>query len=130
VNTTLQTGDVGGTCHQSLPPAMLTSTLSGGLSVLGAPKGGADSGFFASALSSLQSTLMPALGSLLQNYPSLAASIASQVASQDLGKLMGGASSSEDCLFLDLFVPGKALKGEKKLPVVNWIYGGEFWFSF
>jgi hypothetical protein len=109
-----------------MPPAMLTSTLSGGLSVLGAPQGGGGTGFFASALSSLQSSIMPALGSLLQTYPSLASAIASQVAGQDLGKLMGGASSSEDCLFLDLFVPGKALKGEKKLPVINWIYGGKF----
>jgi hypothetical protein len=111
-----------------MPPAMLTSTLSGGLSVLGAPQGGAGSGFLASLMGSIQSAVVPALGSLLQTYPSLAASIASQVAGQDLGKLMGGASSSEDCLFLDLFVPGKALKGGKKLPVVNWIYGGKLLF--
>jgi hypothetical protein len=123
LNTTLQTGDVGGTCYQSLPPAMLAVTLSGGLGGLGAPQGGG-TGWFADFMSSLQSTLMPMLGSLLQTYPALATQIAGQVANQDLGKLMGGASSSEDCLFLDVFVPGSALKGQKKLPVVNWIYGG------
>lgn len=30
----------------------------------------------------------------------------------------------EDCLFLDVYVPGKALKGNVKLPIVNWLYGG------
>jgi carboxylesterase type B len=44
----------------------------------------------------------------------------------DLGKLMGGGPSSEDCLFLDLYVPGKALKGQVKLPIINWIYGGAY----
>jgi carboxylesterase type B len=35
--------------------------------------------------------------------------------------------AEEDCLFLDLHVPGKALRGEKKdLPVVVWIYGGGY----
>jgi carboxylesterase type B len=31
-----------------------------------------------------------------------------------------------DCLFLDIYVPGKALKGEEKakLPVIVWMYGG------
>jgi hypothetical protein len=43
----------------------------------------------------------------------------------DLGRLQGGAESGEDCLFLDLYVPGKALKGHVKLPIINWIYGGE-----
>jgi hypothetical protein len=43
----------------------------------------------------------------------------------DLGKLQGGAESGEDCLFLDIYVPGKALKGQVKLPVINWIYGGK-----
>jgi carboxylesterase type B len=32
---------------------------------------------------------------------------------------------NEDCLYLDVYVPGKALKDPKaKLPVMNWIYGG------
>jgi len=44
----------------------------------------------------------------------------------DLGKIMGGDPSREDCLFLDVYVPGKALKGDKRLPVINWIYGGEW----
>jgi len=35
--------------------------------------------------------------------------------------------ASEDCLFLDVYVPAKALKaGAAKLPVVNWIYGGAY----
>ena len=35
--------------------------------------------------------------------------------------------SSEDCLFLDLWVPGKAIRGEaKNLPVLFWIYGGGY----
>jgi hypothetical protein len=103
---------------------MLTSSLSGGLAVLGQPQPTGSGGFIADTIASITSAAIPALGSLLQAYPSLAESIASQVAGQDLGKLMGGASTSEDCLFLDLFVPGKALKGSAKLPVINWIYGG------
>lgn len=43
----------------------------------------------------------------------------------DLGRLQGGGESGEDCLFLDLYVPGKALKGQVKLPIINWIYGGK-----
>ncbi|KAF2396613.1 alpha/beta-hydrolase [Trichodelitschia bisporula] len=37
--------------------------------------------------------------------------------------IFGGA---EDCLFLDVYVPGKAVREPEKhkLPVVNWIYGG------
>lgn len=44
----------------------------------------------------------------------------------DLGLIMGGGKESEDCLFLDVIVPGKAIRGEAKLPVVNWIYGGAY----
>ncbi len=37
------------------------------------------------------------------------------------------AEADEDCLFLDVYVPGKALRGEKKdLAVVVWIFGGAF----
>jgi carboxylesterase type B len=54
-----------------------------------------------------------------------------------LGGMLGGADvsglmnkmtgASEDCLFLDVYVPAKALKaGAAKLPVVNWIYGGAY----
>ncbi|CAK7219221.1 hypothetical protein SBRCBS47491_003772, partial [Sporothrix bragantina] len=37
-------------------------------------------------------------------------------------------TGNEDCLFLDVYVPGKALKSPStaKLPVVVWIYGGAF----
>ncbi|PGG95275.1 hypothetical protein AJ79_10150 [Helicocarpus griseus UAMH5409] len=43
-----------------------------------------------------------------------------------LSGLSGGAS--EDCLFLDLQVPGKAVREPEKhnLPVVVWIYGGAY----
>jgi acetyl esterase/lipase len=35
--------------------------------------------------------------------------------------------ANEDCLFIDVHVPGKAIRSEaKKLPVVNWIYGGAY----
>jgi len=35
------------------------------------------------------------------------------------------AKITEDCLFLDVYVPGKVIKNPNaKLPVVNWIYGG------
>jgi hypothetical protein len=35
------------------------------------------------------------------------------------------ATMTEDCLFLDVYVPGKVIKTPGlKLPVVNWIYGG------
>jgi carboxylesterase type B len=34
-------------------------------------------------------------------------------------------AGDEDCLYLDVYVPGKAVKDTKlRLPVVNWIYGG------
>jgi carboxylesterase type B len=44
----------------------------------------------------------------------------------DAGKAMGGSQEQEDCLFLDVVVPGKAFRGEAKLPVLNWIYGGAY----
>jgi para-nitrobenzyl esterase len=37
-------------------------------------------------------------------------------------------SSSEDCLFLNIWAPAKAKKGEK-LPVMVWIHGGAFVFG-
>ncbi|KAK2839201.1 hypothetical protein FQN49_006372, partial [Arthroderma sp. PD_2] len=38
------------------------------------------------------------------------------------------AAASEDCLFLDAYVPGKAFRnpGADKLPVIAWIYGGGY----
>jgi carboxylesterase type B len=35
-------------------------------------------------------------------------------------------TSSEDCLFLDVYVPAKLIKNPsaRKVPVMNWIYGG------
>ncbi|KAF4554992.1 Carboxylesterase-like protein 4 [Elsinoe fawcettii] len=35
-------------------------------------------------------------------------------------------SSTEDCLFLDVWVPAKALTSKQKLPVAVWTYGGGF----
>jgi carboxylesterase type B len=45
---------------------------------------------------------------------------------ESLNRLDGG--SSEDCLFLDMVVPGSAIRAGtvSKLPVVVWIYGGAF----
>lgn len=62
-------------------------------------------------------------GALGSGLGSLAGGI---IGSLDIGKIMGGGTSSEDCLFLDLYVPGKALKGDVKLPIINWIYGGAY----
>src|ERR1700709_2017179 len=40
--------------------------------------------------------------------------------------MMGGGPSNEDCLFLDVYVPGEAMRRKVVLPVVNWIYGGAY----
>jgi carboxylesterase type B len=48
------------------------------------------------------------------------------LAGVDLGKITGGSQEQEDCLFLDVVVPGKALRREVKVPVLNWIYGGSY----
>lgn len=34
--------------------------------------------------------------------------------------------SSEDCLYLNIFIPGK-IDPAAKLPVLLWVYGGGFW---
>jgi len=52
--------------------------------------------------------------------------VSSLIGGVDLGKIMGGSEEKEDCLFLDVVVPGKAIRGEAKLPVLNWIYGGAY----
>ncbi|KAF2401130.1 alpha/beta-hydrolase [Trichodelitschia bisporula] len=46
----------------------------------------------------------------------------------DVGSFLAGAAGvSEDCLFLDVYVPAKAWSREVgPLPVVNWIYGGAY----
>lgn len=38
-------------------------------------------------------------------------------------------TQTEDCLFLDLYVPKSALEGGPPLPVVVWIYGGGYAFG-
>ncbi|KAF2454648.1 Alpha/Beta hydrolase protein [Lineolata rhizophorae] len=52
----------------------------------------------------------------------------------DLNQFLAGLATplfeggSEDCLFLDLYVPGKAVRdpNNHKLPVVVWLYGGAY----
>jgi len=58
------------------------------------------------------SAVNPWIGDFLVNYPVL--------------PLLGGFPFSEDCLFLDVVIPGKALRKEAKLPVINYIYGGAY----
>jgi para-nitrobenzyl esterase len=41
----------------------------------------------------------------------------------------GSASSSEDCLYLNVFVPGGHKRGGKGLPVMVWIHGGGLWLG-
>ncbi|KAF2405611.1 alpha/beta-hydrolase [Trichodelitschia bisporula] len=118
-STTIQKGDAGGTCFQSMPASMLTVALTGGLGGLASS---GDGGF----LESLMGAALPLVGGLLQGSPALTQFVMGQVAKTDLGKAMGGAASSEDCLFLDVVVPGKVLRGKEKVPVVNWIYGGAY----
>lgn len=63
----------------------------------------------------------------MNNVPEFAKIVSALLRTQDIAPLMGGAPSSEDCLFLDLFVPGKALRGEiKNVPVINYIFGGAY----
>lgn len=101
---------------------MLYLSLVGGL----APAAQSDGSILGGIGTWLQDKAMPLIGGLVNNYPSFLTTIANQVKNQDVGKLMGGDASSEDCLFLDLFVPGKAFKSPEKLPVINYIYGGAF----
>jgi hypothetical protein len=61
-------------------------------------------------------------GFLSSNIPGLTGGL---LGGLDLSPIMGSPASQEDCLFLDLVVPGKAIKGQVNLPVINWIYGGE-----
>lgn len=35
--------------------------------------------------------------------------------------------TSEDCLFLNLYIPGNKIDPNKKLAVLVWVYGGGFW---
>ncbi|KAF4909684.1 Secreted lipase [Colletotrichum fructicola] len=36
---------------------------------------------------------------------------------------------TEDCLFLDIFVPAAAVSSQKKVPVIVWFYGGAYVFG-
>lgn len=46
----------------------------------------------------------------------------------DVGDWFENVPGDEDCLFLDVYVPGKGLRdpGCSKLPVLHWFYGGGF----
>ena len=67
----------------------------------------------------------PAAREHVNDVPAFASLVSSLLRTQEIAPLMAGAPSSEDCLFLDLFVPGKALRGEvENVPVINYIYGG------
>jgi carboxylesterase type B len=50
------------------------------------------------------------------------------IGNRDLAAAASGSSqTSEDCLFLDVYVPEKALRaGAVKLPVIHWVYGGAY----
>jgi para-nitrobenzyl esterase len=41
-----------------------------------------------------------------------------------LGPFAGPQNANEDCLYLNVFAPERHLKGNAKLPVIVWIYGG------
>lgn len=43
-----------------------------------------------------------------------------------MAALFGGAPQGEDCLFLDVYAPARALNSTEQLPVVFWIYGGAY----
>jgi carboxylesterase type B len=65
--------------------------------------------------------------SMLSGMGSVGSALGSLLGNVDLGALTSGAKETgEDCLFLDVYVPRKALEGKVKLPVVNWIYGGAY----
>lgn len=96
----IQTGAKGASCPQSIPATFLNM----GASLLGG--GNPDSGI-GKMITSLGGSLMKS--------------------GLDLSSFMGGSAADEDCLFLDILVPSKALKGSvEKLPVINWIYGGSY----
>lgn len=52
-----------------------------------------------------------------------------QIAAQLLSPAMSG--GAEDCLFLDIFVPGAAVRSPSttKLPVIHWFFGGGYIFG-
>ncbi|KKF93176.1 Bile salt-activated lipase [Ceratocystis platani] len=53
-------------------------------------------------------------------------------AGKAINQIFGGVTlpnfreADEDCLYLDLYVPGKALMDGETLPVVVWVFGGAF----
>lgn len=49
-----------------------------------------------------------------------------QFLTNDLLAPLAESGGAEDCLFLDMYVPGKAVRGEATLPVLHWIYGGGY----
>jgi hypothetical protein len=66
------------------------------------------------------------VASLLMSSDLLSSLFLKVIDQLDVGSLSGSLPSGEDCLFLDLFVPGKAFNDGPPLPVVNYIYGGMY----
>lgn len=65
--------------------------------------------------------------SVLSGMGSIGSALGGLLGDVDLGALASGAKETgEDCLFLDVYVPSKALEGKVKVPIVNWIYGGAY----
>jgi Carboxylesterase family len=52
--------------------------------------------------------------------------VSGMISSTDFAVVTGGDPVAEDCLFLDIVVPGKAFRKETRLPVINWLYGGSY----
>jgi hypothetical protein len=127
LNATLQTGQVGGTCYQTLPPQILDLAGALGGAILGSD---IQAGMFEGVVTWLTTTALPwatsGITTLLYDNPWLAPAFEDLVTSIDIGSLEGGSPDSEDCLFLDLVVPGSAIRKEQTLPVVNYIFGGKF----
>ncbi|KAG8533899.1 uncharacterized protein KY384_001640 [Bacidia gigantensis] len=68
--------------------------------------------------------------------PQLTGPGASSPIGQALNQFLGGIpipsfkAANEDCLFLDIRVPGKAIRDPSlKLPVISWFYGGAYIFG-
>ena len=126
VNTTLQTGKVGGSCYSTLPPQVIDLAGALGGAIIGSD---IQAGPFEGLVSWLTTTGLPwatsGITTLLYDNPWLGPVFEDIVTNIDIGSIEGGSPNSEDCLFLDLVVPGSAIRKEKTLPVVNYIFGGE-----
>jgi len=126
LNTTLQTGKVGVSCYSTLPPQVIDLAGALGSAIIGSD---IQAGPFEGLVNWLTTTDLPwatsGITTLLYDNPWLAPVFEDIVTSIDIGSLEGGSPNSEDCLFLNLVVPGSAMRKEKTLPDVNYIFGGD-----